>query len=94
MKKTWGQTDKIINKNKEKDKILCIKTGNKLQSDPYFRAGYIGAGGHALSSPLPLTNTLFVAKRKKGNKGKKEKSFKAETIKKLSPRNRMYILKV
>ena len=81
MKKTWGQTDKIINKNKEKDKILCIKTGNKLQSDPYFRAGYIGAGGHALSSPLPLTHTLFVAKRKKGNKGKKKRVSKQKLLK-------------
>ena len=36
MKKTWRQINKIINKNKHKDKILCIKTGNKLESDPYL----------------------------------------------------------
>ena len=36
MKKTWRQINKIININKHKDKILCIKTGSKLESDPYL----------------------------------------------------------
>ena len=37
MKKTWRQINKIINKNKHKDKILWIKTETKLGSDPYLR---------------------------------------------------------
>ena len=36
MKKAWRQINKIINKNKHKGKTLCIKTGNKPESDPYL----------------------------------------------------------
>ena len=81
--RTWGQIVKTVNKNKEKDKILCIKTANKLQSDPYSRAGDTGRPGeHALP---PLTH-FFHSKKKKGKEREKRKSFKTETIKNLSPR--------
>ena len=47
----------------------------------------LGAG----ACPPTHTHTLFcVAKRKKGSKEKKRKSFKAETIKRLSPRSKYY----
>ena len=36
MKKTWRQITKIRHKNKHKDKIFCIKTRNKLESDLYL----------------------------------------------------------
>ena len=36
MKKTWTQISKIIIKNKHKDKTVCTKTGNKLESYPYL----------------------------------------------------------
>ena len=36
VKKTWRQINKITNKNKYKNKILYIKTENKLESDPYL----------------------------------------------------------
>ena len=43
------------------------------------------------SPPPPSLAPLFcVAKRKTGNKGKSRKGFRAETIKKLSPRLKCY----
>ena len=38
----------------------------------------------------PCPPTFGVAKRKKGNKGKKRNSFKADTIKRLSQRSKCY----
>ena len=88
MKKTWEQIVKTINKNKEKDKILCIKTANKLQSDPYSRAGDTGrpGGGGEGEHALPPLTQFFHSKKKKGKEREKRKSFKTETIKNLSPR--------
>ena len=40
--------------------------------------------------PPPHTQTFLRSKKKNGNKGKTRKSFKAETIKKLSPRSKCY----
>ena len=50
----------------------------------FFRAGEEGA-----CNPLP-PQLFCVAKRKKLNKGKKGKSFKAETIKRLPPKSKCY----
>ena len=54
-----------------------------------FRVGNTGEGwgqgGHAPPHPL-----FCIAKRKNGNKGESRKDFKAETIKRLSPRLKCY----
>ena len=51
----------------------------------FFRAGEEGA-----CNPLPPPQLFCVAKRKKLNKGKKGKSFKPETIKRLPPKSKCY----
>ena len=45
--------------------------------------------GHA-TPPPPPPSRFCIAKRKNGNKGKSRKDFKAETIKRLSPRLKCY----
>ena len=50
-----------------------------------IRAGNTGGAGGSMAPSL-----FCIAKRKKGNKGKKRKGFKAETIKKLSPKSKYY----
>ena len=47
----------------------------------------VGGGEHA-STHTPPPQIFCIAKRKKGNKG--IKGFKAETIKRLSPRSKSY----
>ena len=45
----------------------------------------------SLGAPhAPLSSCFTITKRRKGNKEKKRNSFKAETIKKLSPRSKCY----
>ena len=73
MKKTLRQINKIININKHKDKILCIKTGNKLESDPYLIANtfsnYFTIVAKNLASKINTNQSFskFLDKRQKNS---------------------------
>ena len=56
-----------------------------------YRAGDTGGavGGHTMTPPPP-TPTFLHSKNKKGRQREKGKGFKAETIKRLSPRSKYY----
>ena len=83
-----------------KRKITTVAiTTNQRKSPGYLtRAGNIGGGRGGGAYPLPPppthkhthTQTFLSGKKKNGNKEKTRKSFKAETIKKLSPRSKCY----
>ena len=64
--------------------ILCISV---LQGRRYWG----GPGDHAPSLPTNThTHTFLPSKKKKGKQRGKRKTFKAETIKRLSPRSKCY----
>ena len=64
--------------------ILCISV---LQGWRYWG----GPGDHAPSLPTNThTHTFLPSKKKKGKQRGKRKTFKAETIKRLSPRSKCY----
>ena len=67
--------------------ILRIKQIKKYSSTLY-QTGPTDDTGMAKGGTWP--QTFCLAKIKKGSKGKKAKSFKAETIKRLSPRSKCY----
>ena len=48
--------------------------------------------GPAIQPPLPPTPSTFLRSKKKGKQRKERKTFKAETIKGLSPRSKLYCL--
>ena len=50
------------------------------------RAG--DTGGGSMPPPLPLPPTFLCSKKKKGRQRQKRKGFKAETIKRLSPKSK------
>ena len=52
--------------------------------------GLARPGGRGGSCPSPPSPTFLSSKKKKGRKRQKRKSFKAETIKRLSPRSKYY----
>ena len=76
---------------KRKITTVAITTNQRKSTGYLTRAGNIGEGGGWRACPPPLhTQTFLRGKKKNGNKGKTRKSFKAETIKKLSPRSKCY----
>ena len=66
----------------QKSYLVCLAYHILYSSGPARK-------GHATPAPPP-PQLFCVAKRKKLNKGKKGKSFKAETIKRLPPKSKCY----